>query len=135
MSELLCAEEPEPSAPAPAGPLYVPVRPGPHGYAVRLFRTPPGGRTAIGFTTEHRLTTALGPHQPWVRLAGPVLRRLVTPLGVTTLTVDPCLSAPSAVPLARGDGEGPCPRPGRAPAAVPVGEPAAAPTALSTRTG
>ncbi|ORT53442.1 SAV_915 family protein [Streptomyces sp. CB03238] len=97
MAQLPCGDDPEPSEPAPAGPLYVPVRPGPLGCAVRLFRTPPGGRTAVCFTTEHRLTTALGPHQAWIRLAHPALRTLTAPLGVTTVTVDPRFTAPAAI--------------------------------------
>nr|WP_237522291.1 SAV_915 family protein [Streptomyces sp. SID1328] len=69
--------------------MYVPVRPGPSGCAARLFRTPLGARTAVGFTSEHRLIAMLGPGQAWVRLAEPALRALTTPLGVTTVTVDP----------------------------------------------
>ncbi|MEV3987543.1 SAV_915 family protein [Streptomyces sp. NPDC049837] len=114
MAELPCGDDPEPSEPVPAGPLYVPVRPGPLGFAVRLFRTPPGGRTAVGFTTEHRLAAALGPHQAWIRLARPALRTLTAPLGVTTVTVNPRFTAPAVTGL---------------------GEPAAAVPALSLRTG
>ncbi|RSS99996.1 SAV_915 family protein, partial [Streptomyces sp. WAC05374] len=112
MAELPCGDDPEPSRPDPAGPLLVPVRPGPLGHAVRLFRTPPGGRTAVGFTTEHRLAAALGPHQAWIRLARPALRTLTAPLGVTTVTVDPRLTAPAANP-------GRVPPGGAAPAATP----------------
>lgn len=47
MSQSLHAEDPEPSERVPAGPLFVPVRPGPAGGCpARLFRTPLGGRTA-----------------------------------------------------------------------------------------
>lgn len=100
MAQLRCADDPEPPEPVPAGPLYVPVRPGPLGCAVRLFRTPPGGRTAVGFTTEHRLTAALGPHQAWIRLSGPALRTLTAPVGASTLTVDPRFTAPAAASVA-----------------------------------
>ncbi|MFG2265892.1 SAV_915 family protein [Streptomyces sp. NPDC048720] len=89
MARLLYGEDPEPSDRFPAGPLYVPVRPGPSGCAARLFRTPLGARTAVGFTSEHRLTATLGPGQAWIRLAALALRALTVPLGVTTLTVDP----------------------------------------------
>ncbi|MFF7357518.1 MULTISPECIES: SAV_915 family protein [Streptomyces] len=99
MTELRLGEDPEPADPFPAGPLYVPVRPGPSGYAARLFRTPLGDRTAVGFTAERRLTATLGPGQPWIRLAEPALRALTTPLGVTTLTVDPQFTAPAATPV------------------------------------
>ncbi|MGW6601248.1 SAV_915 family protein [Streptomyces sp. NPDC055036] len=96
MAELLCGEDPEPSERVPAGPLYVPVRPGHAGCAVRLFRTPIGGGTAVGFTTRDRLAATLGPDQPWIRLAEPALRALVQPLGVATVTVDPQFWAPAA---------------------------------------
>lgn len=72
--------------------LFIPVRRGPGGCAgARLFRTPVGQRTAVGFTSERRLTAALGPAQPWLRLSGVALRSLVSPLGVRSVTVDPLL--------------------------------------------
>ncbi|WP_327130159.1 hypothetical protein OG311_01040 [Streptomyces sp. NBC_01343] len=40
-------EDPEPSEPVPAGPLYSPGRPGPAGCSTRFFRNPPGERTAV----------------------------------------------------------------------------------------
>lgn len=100
MSPLDPAEDPEPSEPGPAGPLHVlcvPVRPGTTGCAARFFRTPLGDRTAVGFTSSARLTATLGAGHPWIRLAEPALRALAAPLGVTTVTVDPQLSAPAAV--------------------------------------
>ncbi|MFI0738962.1 SAV_915 family protein [Streptomyces sp. NPDC021100] len=82
-------------ASAPVAPaLYVPVRPCPVGFALRVFRTPLGGRTAVAFTTPARLTACLGPHQPTVRLALPAVRALAAPLGVTLVSVDPQLTAP-----------------------------------------
>jgi hypothetical protein len=72
-------------------PLYVPVRRGPAGLVVRLWRTPVGTRTAVAFTTDQRLRAALGPCQPWIRLSATALRRMAEPLGATTLTVDPLL--------------------------------------------
>ncbi|MEU3985619.1 SAV_915 family protein [Streptomyces sp. NPDC026672] len=99
MLEPLCDEDPEPSDRSPAGPLYVPVRPGPAGCATRLFRTPLGDRTAVGFTSARRLAAALGPGRPWIRLAEPALRALTAPLGVTTVTVDPRFSAPAPTPV------------------------------------
>ncbi|MFD4601167.1 SAV_915 family protein [Streptomyces sp. NPDC058464] len=95
MPELLCGDDPEPSERFPAGPLFVPVRPGPAGCAARLFRTPLGERTAVGFTSPSRLAATLGPDQAWIRLAEPALRALTAPLGVTTVTVDPQLTAPA----------------------------------------
>ncbi|MER5910454.1 SAV_915 family protein [Streptomyces sp. NPDC001982] len=98
MKELLCGEDPEPSHRSPARPLYVPVRSGPAGYAARLFRTPLGDRTAVGFTSAHRLAATLGPDQAWIRLAEPALRALTAPLGITVVTIDPQFSAPSPSP-------------------------------------
>ncbi|MFU9035535.1 MULTISPECIES: SAV_915 family protein [Streptomyces] len=92
MSHHLYAEDPEPSDRIPAGPLFVPVRSGPAGCTARLFRTPLGGRTAVGFTSAQRLAAALGGGQPWVRLSEPALRALAEPLGATALTVDPRLT-------------------------------------------
>ncbi|MER7937685.1 MULTISPECIES: SAV_915 family protein [unclassified Streptomyces] len=100
MPELLCGDDPEPSDRSPAGPLFVPVRPGPAGCAARLFRTPLGERTAVGFTSARALAATLGPGQAWIRLAEPALRALTAPLGVTTVTVDPQLSAPAPTPVA-----------------------------------
>ncbi|MFD9909552.1 SAV_915 family protein [Streptomyces sp. NPDC059063] len=98
--QLVCGEDPEPSERGPAGPLFVPVRPGPAGCVARLFRTPVGGRTAVAFTTRARLTAALGAQQPWIRLSEPALRALTEPLGVAHVTVDPRLArdAPGALP-------------------------------------
>ncbi|MER6082018.1 SAV_915 family protein [Streptomyces sp. NPDC001833] len=99
MPELSCGDDPEPSDRSPAGPLFVPVRPGPAGCAARLFRTPLGERTAVGFTSARGLAATLGPDQAWIRLAEPALRALAAPLGVTTVTVDPQLSAPAPAPV------------------------------------
>ena len=98
MAQPLYDDDPEPSDRHPAGPLYVPVRSGPSGCAARLFRTPLGNRTAVGFTSERRLTATLGPHQAWTRLAEPALRALTAPLGITTVTVDPQFTAPAPGP-------------------------------------
>jgi hypothetical protein len=102
MQDILCGEDPEPSDRFPAGPLFVPVRPGPAGCVARLFRTPLGDRTAVGFTSEARLGATLGPDQAWIRLAEPALRAMTVPLGVTTVTVDPQFSAPAPAPT-RGE--------------------------------
>ncbi|AZQ33318.1 hypothetical protein EJ357_07515 [Streptomyces cyaneochromogenes] len=98
MADILSDEDPEPSDRFPAGPLYVPVRPGQAACAARLFRTPIGDRTAVGFTSQRKLTATLGPDQPWIRLAEPALRSLAAPLGVTTVTVDPQFCAPAPAP-------------------------------------
>ncbi|MFH8793254.1 SAV_915 family protein [Streptomyces sp. NPDC017941] len=98
--QLVYGEDPEPSERRPAGPLFVPVRPGPAGCVARLFRTPVGGRTAVGFTTPLRLTDALGARQPWIRLSEPALRALTEPLGITAVTVDPRLTPAPLAPLA-----------------------------------
>ncbi|MEU3403346.1 SAV_915 family protein [Streptomyces sp. NPDC006670] len=91
-------DDPEPEERVPAGPLYVPVRPGTGEVAVRLFRTPLGARTAVGFTRAERLAAVLGAGHPWIRLSEPALRALAEPLGVASLTVDPSLTAPAAAP-------------------------------------
>ncbi|MFF4369236.1 SAV_915 family protein [Streptomyces sp. NPDC001594] len=91
-------DDPEPEERVPAGPLYVPVRPGTGEVAVRLFRTPLGARTAVGFTRAERLAAVLGAGHPWIRLSEPALRALAGPLGVASLTVDPTLTAPAAAP-------------------------------------
>lgn len=100
MADIQYDEDPEPSERFPAGPLYVPVRPGPGAAcAARLFRTPLGDRTAVGFTSSRQLAATLGPDQPWIRLAEPALRALTAPLGVTTVTVDPQFAAPAPTPI------------------------------------
>ncbi|MFE2578618.1 SAV_915 family protein [Streptomyces sp. NPDC059378] len=96
MSAVEYAEDPEPSERFPAGPLFVPVRSGPAGCTARFFRTPLGGRTAVGFTSAAKLTATLGAEQACIRLSEPALRALAAPLGVTVLTVDPQFSAPAA---------------------------------------
>ncbi|MDF3142059.1 MULTISPECIES: SAV_915 family protein [unclassified Streptomyces] len=99
MADTLSDDDPEPSDRFPAGPLYVPVRPGPSGCVTRLFRTPLGDRTAVGFTSERQLIATLGPQQAWIGLAEPALRALTAPLGVTTLTLDPQFAAPPPTPV------------------------------------
>ncbi|MER5933634.1 SAV_915 family protein [Streptomyces sp. NPDC002054] len=101
MSTATHPEDPEPSERFPAGPLYVPVRPGPAGCSARFFRTPPGERTAVGFTSEKRLTATLGADQAWIRLSEPALRALAEPMGVRRLTVDPQFSAPAPTSVAK----------------------------------
>lgn len=102
-------DDPEPEERVPAGLLYVPVRPGRGAAAViRLFRTPLGDRTAVGFTSRDRLAATLGEGQRHIRLSESLLRELCEPLGARVVTVDPTLSAPPAAPAAP-------PRPGRLP--------------------
>ncbi|WP_328541899.1 MULTISPECIES: SAV_915 family protein [unclassified Streptomyces] len=96
MSPVEFPEDPEPAEHAPAGLLHVPVRSGPAGCTARFFRTPLGGRTAVGFTSAAKLAATLGTDQASIRLSEPALRALSAPLGVTALTVDPPLSAPAA---------------------------------------
>ncbi|WP_405486577.1 SAV_915 family protein [Streptomyces sp. NBC_00096] len=92
--------DPEPEEPVPAGPLYVPARPGTAQVVVRLFRTPLGARTAVGFTSAERLAATLGVEQPWIRLSETALRAMAEPLGASLLTVDPTLTAPPVTPAA-----------------------------------
>ncbi|MFD6885586.1 SAV_915 family protein [Streptomyces sp. NPDC059957] len=93
----------EPEERRPAGPLYVPARPGGAHVLVRLFRTPLGARTAVGFTSPERLAATLGTAQPWIRLSEAALRAMARPLGASLLTIDPALTAP-AVPAAGAAG-------------------------------
>ncbi|MFE2018754.1 SAV_915 family protein [Streptomyces sp. NPDC059499] len=88
-------DDPDPEEQAPAGLLFVPVRPGTAGPALRMFRTPLGERTAVGFTCQDLLTAALGAGQSSIRLAEPALRSLAAPLGIERLVLDPVLSAPA----------------------------------------
>ncbi len=101
------AEDPDPAERSPAGPLYVPVRPGDNGCAARLFRTPMGARTAVGFTSSQRLAATLGPDQAWIRLGASALRALIEPLGAVGVTVDPrraCASGAIAAAIRPGLG-------------------------------
>ncbi|WP_308190602.1 SAV_915 family protein [Streptomyces sp. HPF1205] len=88
--------------------LYVPVRRGPAGTVLRLWRTPFGTRTAVAFTSDRRLRSVLGPCQPWIRLSEAALRRMAEPLGTRHVTVDPVLTArpPSSRPASSAT---PCP--------------------------
>ncbi|MFI8106157.1 SAV_915 family protein [Streptomyces sp. NPDC086023] len=106
-------DDPDPEERIPAGPLCVPVRPGTRGVAVRVFRTPLGERTAVGFTTPARLAATLGAGQVWIRLSETALRALTEPLGVLLLTLDPTLTAPAVAP-APAPAPAPRPAPGAA---------------------
>ncbi|GHB59449.1 hypothetical protein GCM10010347_31750 [Streptomyces cirratus] len=88
-------DDPEPEERVPAGLLYVPVRPGAAEVAVRMFRTPLGARTAVGFTDPGLLAAVFGAQQPCIRLSEQALRALAEPLGVELLTVDPTFTAPA----------------------------------------
>ncbi|MFJ6479736.1 MULTISPECIES: SAV_915 family protein [unclassified Streptomyces] len=96
-------DDPEPEERVPAGPLYVPVLPGRTEVVVRMFRTPLGARTAVGFTSAERLAAALGAGQPWIRLAESALRAMAEPLGASLLTVDPTLTAPAVTGTVGGE--------------------------------
>ncbi|MFB8395124.1 SAV_915 family protein [Streptomyces yangpuensis] len=91
-------DDPEPEERGPAGPLYVPVRPGTAQVVLRIFRTPLGERTAVGFTRPDLLAATLGAGHPWIRLSESALRALASPLGGCLLTIDPTLTAPAVTP-------------------------------------
>ncbi|MFI6375640.1 SAV_915 family protein [Streptomyces sp. NPDC050546] len=93
----------------------------------RLFRTPLGERTSVGFTSRRALAETLGPGQEWIRLAEPALRALTAPLGVTSLTVDPQLCAPAP---ARTGTRAPAGAPAQSMAAPPRPQAAEPPLAL-----
>ncbi|MFD9032265.1 SAV_915 family protein [Streptomyces sp. NPDC059567] len=112
-------DDPEPEEQVPAGPLYVPVRPGSGTETViRLFRTPLGARTAVGFTRASRLTEVLGEAQPYIRLSESVLRAVCVPLGADLVTVDPTLSAPAVPTTTHTPDRRPAPQPEQAVRAV-----------------
>ncbi|MFF4161454.1 SAV_915 family protein [Streptomyces sp. NPDC001678] len=90
----------QPAHPGPERPLYVPVRPCSVGFALRVFRTPLGDRTAVAFTSRRRLSDCLGAGVPSVRLALPAVRALAAPLGVGLVSVDPQLTARPVLPVA-----------------------------------
>ncbi|MDH6142617.1 MULTISPECIES: SAV_915 family protein [Kitasatospora] len=73
-----------------AAALYVPVRTGRVGCALRFFRQRDGRRCAVAFSSAERLTELLGPTQQFVRLSESALRALAEPLGAA-LVVDPRL--------------------------------------------
>ncbi|MFE2373464.1 SAV_915 family protein [Streptomyces sp. NPDC059398] len=110
-------DDPEPEEQVPAGPLYVPVLPGPARAALRLFRTPLGVRTTVAFTEAAMVTAVLGEGQAWIVLSEPALRAMAEPLGVTRMTLDPMLTAPPvradapARTVAELRGPGPMPTP------------------------
>ncbi|MFD7627730.1 SAV_915 family protein [Streptomyces sp. NPDC059851] len=104
-------DDPEPEEQVPAGPLYVPVRPGTAEVVVRLLRTPLGARTAVGFTGPEQLGAVFGAEQPWIRLSEAALRSMTEPLGVSLLTIDPTFTAPAVTGAAAS-------RPVAVPAAV-----------------
>ncbi|MFD7227426.1 hypothetical protein [Streptomyces sp. NPDC059881] len=72
MSPVDHSEDPEPSERVPAGPLFVPVRPGPSGSTGMFFRSPLGRRTAVVFTSQQKLLSTLGEDQAFVRLSEPL---------------------------------------------------------------
>ncbi len=92
------ADDGEPSHPDREEPLYVPVRPCPGGFSLRVYRTPLDTRTVVAFTSRRRLADCLGQAVPSVRLALPAVRSLAAPLGVTLVSVDPQLTAPPVRP-------------------------------------
>ncbi|MER5972675.1 SAV_915 family protein [Streptomyces sp. NPDC002055] len=88
-------DDPEPEEQVPVDPLYVPVRLETAELMVRLFRTPLGTRTAVGFTRPDLLTSAVGAEHPWIRLSEATLRSMTEPLGAALVTIDPTFTAPA----------------------------------------
>ncbi|WP_405982433.1 SAV_915 family protein [Streptomyces sp. NBC_00158] len=107
-------DDPEPEERVPAGLLHVPVRPGAAEVAVRMFRTPLGARTAVGFTDPGLLAAVFGAEQPFIRLSEQALRAMAEPLGVELLTVDPTFTAPAVTRSVTGGSPVPAPHPRRA---------------------
>jgi hypothetical protein len=127
--------------------LYVPLREAACGVCLRLFRDRDGARCAVGFTSEQRLASVLGPRQPFYRLPEHAVRALAAEREVFALVVDPGLVAAPVRPLADSHGmtevarrpvpaaaqvstllpvrtPAPAPAPAMASAANPVGSPA-----------
>lgn len=73
--------------------LYVPLRETACGVCLRLFRDRDGARCAVGFTSEQRLASVLGPRQPFYRLPEHAVRALAAEREVSALVVDPGLVA------------------------------------------
>ncbi|MEE4542648.1 SAV_915 family protein [Streptomyces sp. V4-01] len=117
---------PEPAAGASRRSLYVPVRRGPAGSVIRLWRTPFGTRTAVAFTSDRRLRSVLGPTQAWIRLSEAALRRMAEPLGAVRLTVDPVLTARPPAAWSR-ESAAPAPQAGATETAEAEGEATGAP--------
>ncbi|MFJ2592498.1 SAV_915 family protein [Streptomyces erythrochromogenes] len=92
-------DDPEPEERVPAGPLHVPVRPGTAEVVPRMFRTPLGDRTAVGFTRPDLPATTLGRGHPRIRPSESALRALAAPLGGCRLTIDPTFTAPAVTPV------------------------------------
>ncbi|MGW6539155.1 SAV_915 family protein [Streptomyces sp. NPDC055051] len=103
MEDALYGVAAEPGDRLRAGRLCVPVRWGTRACVPRLFRTPFGDRTAVGFSGPARLREVLGAAQPWIVLAEPALRALVEPLGVRDLRIDPARLPGPVVPAPASD--------------------------------
>jgi hypothetical protein len=88
-------KDPLPPHPYRSPLLYVPIRPGSQWLVVRWFQTRLGEPTAVGFTSPAKLTAVLGEAQAWMTLCERALRDLAAQQGITALTVDPTLAAPS----------------------------------------
>ncbi|WP_243638860.1 SAV_915 family protein [Streptacidiphilus pinicola] len=119
MTVHLAGDDSEPVDHLPTGLLLVPVRSGPAGAVLRLFRSPLGERTAVGFSSRRQLAAVLGPEQTAVELAEPALRAMADALGVGRITVDPQLAAAPAAAAVAGSAT--------APVSVRVSAPVAAP--------
>ncbi|MFF0150085.1 SAV_915 family protein [Micromonospora sp. NPDC005203] len=118
----------------------VPVRdlPGRLVRTVRTGRSPQGQRLGIAFTRPELLAAAMGPDQPWEELCESALRRMLRPLGIDVIQVDPLLVAP---PLDPSSGDRAAPNVPTAPAGpwseavpVPVGPAPATAQARTKRT-
>ena len=92
----MTVSDPSPTSVRSPGVLFVPARPGPHCLVARMFRNPMGQRTAVGFTSASKLTVTLGTSHGYTRLCERALRELAALQGITELTIDPPLAAPTA---------------------------------------
>ncbi|HUK69082.1 MAG TPA: SAV_915 family protein [Streptosporangiaceae bacterium] len=71
--------------------MVVPVRTRSGMASLRCGRLPTGERVGIAFTTQARLTRAMGADQAWILLNDATMKAMLAPLGVTGVQVDPGL--------------------------------------------
>ena len=70
--------------------FLIPVRTCAVGVLVlRTGRLVSGERVGLAFTSEASRTRTLGPSQQWIRLAREPLAKMLEPLGIEHITVDP----------------------------------------------
>lgn len=84
--------------PVTAHPLYVPVIKNRMTgvFHLRTARDVNGGRTGLAFTSQERLTLAMGHELQCTQMCEAALRQALNPIGITLITVDPEHVGPAA---------------------------------------